>query len=360
VYAAIPVLAGRIPPDFFSVFISCAIGMTVVIASALLAIYLGPLFGIIRENSTFGEVVRAGDSKRKNWLRLRLHIQRPSEIAFFYENRSRAFHRNEGLVRWGVGFGGLLALLCGTHFGFYYMLRLSGQWPPYEFHVLNLTIHGCALALASFAFSHAKNTTYLRLPFIRGWTCEVSRLDTTAFLVFALISTVVSIAVPYWFERAVALPGGKSVFPGSPSQFVRVVFEGTAVISLGGLVLYAFQRLACLGAWIKSTAFVGMLALYFVIFTLFPAVFSAMILDIRELREVQLLADLAPYLGMTSPAMVLSYLFGELISRFPRNPSTVPFYAFHGLLLAFALFQIRRRGRQVRKMYLAEPAPESP
>ena len=110
VYSSIPELAGEVPASFLPVFIACAVGLTVVIGVSLFAIHLGPLFGIIRENSTFGEVVRQGDSKRKRWFRLRLHIQRPSEIAFFYENRSGAFRRNEGLIRWGFGFAGLLLL----------------------------------------------------------------------------------------------------------------------------------------------------------------------------------------------------------------------------------------------------------
>jgi len=104
VYSAILFLAGQIPENYFSVFASCAICLSSVIGISLFAIYLGPLYGIISENSTFGEVIRKGDAKKKRKFRMRLHIQRPSEIAFFYENRSKALSSNEGAIRWGTGF----------------------------------------------------------------------------------------------------------------------------------------------------------------------------------------------------------------------------------------------------------------
>jgi hypothetical protein len=44
--------------------------------------------------------------------------------------------------------------------------------------------------------------------------------------------------------------------------------------------------------------------------------------------------------------------------RFPSDVSTAPFYVVHGVLLGLTLFEIRRRGRKVRAMYLAEPVRE--
>jgi len=39
--------------------------------------------------------------------------------------------------------------------------------------------------------------------------------------------------------------------------------------------------------------------------------------------------------------------------------STIPFYVVHGALLSLTVFEIRRRGRKLREMYLAGPAKEA-
>lgn len=194
VYQSVPYYQNAIPTAFFPVFLSCAIGMTLVICVSLFAIYVGPLFGIIQENSTFGEVVRAGDSKRRRWFRMRPHIQRPSEIAFFYENRSEQFRRWEGLIRWGIGFCGLTLVSIAASAGLLWLVTFvpvlrGGNWPPwfrYEVSITYLTIHGVGLVLAMLLFSHGKNSAYLRIPVFRGRMTEVSRLASGYHLLSAV------------------------------------------------------------------------------------------------------------------------------------------------------------------------------
>ncbi len=373
VFSSIPFLSGQVSTDFLPVFVWCAASMTALIGVSLFAIHLGPLYGIIRENSTFGEVVRQGDSKRKRWFRLRLHIQRPSEIAFFYENRGPAFRRNEGVLRWGVGFCGLLllssaALLTVLYFTSKFLAGWgrTGDWWVYEFHAFYLSIHGCGLALGVLLFSHTKNSTYLRLPLCCGATAEVSRLDTSAFLLFALLSTAAAIATPYYFEQTFAAPGGHTVFPdridaayGRPMDYARVAVEGSAVISVAGLVVYAFHRLACLLMWIKSAAFVGVAALYFSVVCMLPLFVAMLCLEVPELRNVQPFARWAPMLAMVSPITVVMSLFNEMGSRFPRDVSAAPFYVVHSVLLALTIVEIRRCGRRLCAMYLTRPVRET-
>lgn len=374
VYSSIPFFDGRIPADFFTVFVSCATCMTAVIGVSLFAIYLGPLYGIIRENSTFGEVVRSGDSKRKRWIRLRLHIQRPSEIAFFYENRSRAFHRNEGLIRWGIGFCGLLLLSCAAYLTFVYLMStllaarggIPVRWWVFEFHTIYLSIHGCGLALGMLVFSHAKNSTYLRLPFSRGRMVEASRLDTTAFLLFTLISTAASIATPFHFERFFASPSGNTIFPdlmyatqGRAVDYVRIAVEGSLVISVAGLAVYAFHRFACLSTWMRSVSFVAVAIVYLVAACILPVFFVMLFLETPELRSVQAFQDWGPTFAMASPFAVMMSLFKEMGSRFPRDVSTAPFYVVHGVLLGLTILGIRHRGRKLREEYLTGPARET-
>lgn len=373
VWASLPSWSGYVAESFLWIFISCTLCLTAVIGVSLVAISLGPLFGIIRENSTFGEVVRAGDSKRKRWFRLRLHIQRPSEIAFFYENRGETFRANEGLIRWGAGSVLLLILFGGWYLGFFYV---ASQWPiasgggfrraywVYDFHVTYLTIHGLGLALAAFVFSHARNTTYLRIPFVRSRPVEVSRLDTAAFVWFAVLSTIACIAVPFQFERLVALPQQTTVFPflmygtdGRPVDYVRVAVEGSLVIFVAGVTTYTLYRYVCLATWLKSAAFVGVAGFYFFVVCLIPVFCTVLVFEVPALYGIRALSDWTPTFAMLSPFTPIMVLFNEAGSRFPKDVSTIPFYVGHGLLIAWALFAIRRRGPHVRRMYLETSSP---
>lgn len=374
VYSSMPMFDGRYPADSTAIFVACAGSLSAVICVSLFAIYLGPLYGLIRENSTFGEVVREGDSQRKRWFRLRLHIQRPSEIAFFYENRSQSFRHHEGLIRWGIGFGGLLALSTAASLTFAYLLSrfvIVPGGPPfrmwvYDFHMTYLVIHGIGLVLAVFVFSHTKNSTYLRLPFIRGKGVEVSRLDTTAFLLFLLISTALAIATPFYVEQHFALPGGITVFPrlmyvtnGRPVDYLRIAVEGSVVISVAGLVVYAIHRLGCLVTWIRSATFLGAAAFYCAAVCFVPGFVAMFFLEFRELRDIPFFQVCAPKLAMVSPIIVIMNLFNEMGSRFPSSASTVPFYVVHAGLLGLSVSGIHRRGKKLRELYLKSPMPEA-
>ena len=372
VFTAIPYFDGRITEGFLPVFLSCAVGMSAVAGTALAAIYLGPLYGIIRENSTFGEVVRTGDASRKRWFRLRLHIQRPSEIAFFYENRDESFRRHEGLLRWGFQLLALLAISGAVSLVIFSLLStgLATQggmrWWVYDFHLFYLTILGCGLALATFVFSHAKNSMYLRVPFCFGKTVEVHRLDTTAFLIFLLFSTAAAIATPIVFDQFVAMPLGHTVFPeptsfsqARPVDYFRVAVEGSIALSTAGLVVYALHRLACQLTWLRSAAFAGVAGSYFIAVCLLPIFFAMLFLEVPQLRRVELFSDWAPVAAMASPLTVLMVLFNEMGARFPSEISTAPFYLGHGVLLGATVLEIRRRGRKLREEYLLRSAAEA-
>jgi hypothetical protein len=374
-YKAMPFFDGRYPQDVLPIFVSCVVGISVVICVSMFAISLGPLYGIIRENSTFGEVVRAGDTKRRRWLRLRPHIQRPSEIAFFYENRSQSFRQHEGGIRWGLGLGGITLLSVGAFLTFVYLVAtyvVVPGGPPYrywvyDFHMTYLWIHSVGVLLAIFLFSHSKNTTYLRIPIIRGREAEVSRMDTTAFLLFLVVSTTGAIMAPFYFERMFALPGGDTIFPemmyvteGPRLDYLRIAVEGNVVISIAALVIYSMHRFLCLLSWMRTGAFLGLIGGYFVAVCGIPVFFAMFIMEMhREFDRFDFLAECAPSLAMISPVAVISNLFREMGPRIPRDTSTVPFYVAHAFLLAVIIFGIRRRSRKLREQYLQGPVPEA-
>lgn len=372
-YASIPELDGTVSQRFLPVFFACAGCMAGLSGLALFGIALGPLYGIIRENSTFGEVVRDGDSKRKRWFRMRLHIQRSSEMAFFYENRSQVFLRNEGLLRWGLSSCGLAALSFAAYAVEIYtttqFVRLATPtgrpWWVLPFHCTTLTIHGVGLALAAILFSHAKNTTYLRLPFLLGRKVEVSKLDTVAFLMFLTLSTAGSIATPYVFDQINAGLTGYSIFPdrvdlgwrqANTIDLVRIAVEGTAIISVAGLTIYAFQRYLCLLTWLRSVTFVSLAVLYMIFVCLLPALIAVALLEIHEFRSFEPIAVHAPKIAAISPSMVIYYLLnGELGRPFPNDISTAPFYVVHIFALGLTLWALHRQGKKLRQAYLTAP-----
>ena len=374
VLTSIPQFIGVVDRSYVPKFVACTMGMSMFIGFSLLAIYLGPLYGIIRENSTFGEVVRAGDSKRKRWFRFRPHIQRSSEIAFFYVNRGRWFTRHEGFIRWGTGFCSLLLMAVIAHG----ITMLGTQknlinWNlnyfyAYSFHAIILSIHGFGLLLAMILFSHAKNTTFLKIPFLFGRKIEVSKLDTTAFLLFWLFSTAAAIAVPLIFEHYAAAPAGKTVFPvsqqsipdGPVMDFFQGLLESTIVISIVGLVLYAFHRALCQAMWMKSMSITLVLVLYGVLVWLTPVLFGAFLLEgMVELRHIQFLTNLAPLVAAVSPMVTVTLAFaGRMGGAFPTEMSKLPFYLFHAAFLLLTLFQIRRGGRKLREEYMPDPKRE--
>jgi len=371
VYSAMSVTDSELGQSFLSVFCSSAVAMAVVIIVAMCGVSMGPLFGIIQDNSTFGEVVCKGDAKRKRRFRFRMHIQRPSELSFFYENRSMAFRNWEGLIRWGFTLGGLLVLSCGAFtlfawfMGSYVVINQGAYWID-DLHGMNLTIHGFSMAFALLLFSHGRNTTYLRIPFVAGKRVEVSRLDTTAFLLFLLASSACCIAVPFILDVYAAGPAGNSVFHdsdrgfrGSPIDYVQVCLGGAWVMSVSAVTIYAFHRMLCLRMWLRSGSLALAAGLYFVLVCIGPLLLSAFCLEFHELRDVVILQNWAPSFAMLSPLTVMMYLFRGLGSRFPEYLSSLPFYILHLLLVAGALLGTRLYGRQLRSSYLPDRCEEA-
>jgi hypothetical protein len=346
----------------------------------MLAIYLGPLYGIVRDNSTFGEVVHAGDSKRKRRLRLRFHIQRSSEIAFFYQNRTGWLMRHEGLIRWGSGFGALACLslmVYGIDIGIvadHVRESLRSQsavsiqtqnWWVENFHTSVLFTHGMGLALAAILFSHAKNTTYLRVPVVRGITAQAASLDTWAFLLFLLLSSVGALITPRILERFVLAPHNLTAFPpvnlnvavaqsGRMLDAHRFSYEGTAIITVLAVVIYLAQRLVCLGMWMKTLAAFVTGALYIAVVAALPIILSAVVLESFDVQySLPIITQIAPFVASCSPVMALVIAQQGVPGHpFPNNLTTTLFYVVHAFLFLGLLLIYRRSASRVRKLYL--------
>jgi len=376
VYSASGMIEDEYFRSFSSVFASCALGMMTVTGMALAAISVGPLYGIIRDNSTFGEVVRAGDSKRKRRFRFRLHIQRPSELAFFYENRDDKLRRFEGLLRWGAGLVLLavpVALVWKVYIDvilrFFKAMSSGGElygWFFAELMTACHTIHGVTLLIATLLFSHSRNTTYLRVPLIPGRRVSVSSLDTLCFVLVLLFSTGMTLGFPAWFNLSLVVPSSLSEAVESynysrmtSANFVSEGWKGTIVLSLTAVTVYLLQRTLCLAMWMKSVSFFLVVVLYGVLICVLPMAFGLMMGEVHELREYQLLYRSGPAIAAASPAMILGTQYWGRPNSFLYDPPWAMFYVVHGSLILVSVLLLRRLSRTLRLEYLKAAAKEN-
>ncbi len=360
---------------YFSAFASCAMGMSVITCMAFAGIYLGPLYGIVRDNSTFGEVVKPGDSRRKRRFRFRLHIQRPSEIAFFYENRGNTFRRYEGLVRWGTTMICLLVpvVLAWTLFVSSQVRtvpNLTGgisweQWWAAEFHVICHVFHGLGMVSAVFLFSHARNTTYLSLPLLFGWKAKVAHLDWIGFILILFLSTTAAIGVPLVFNLIVATPAGTTVFPehmyvsdvGNAIDYVRVSIEGTLALSVAAVTVYLLQRTICLYAWLKSAAMIIVAMFYVGFVCVIPAVVGIFGYEMLRYPQYAAFRDVAMPVAAISPFVFLMNLYQESPQEW-HGVSGLPFYIVHVVLMVVSVLLMWQRSQRLQLDYPTPPVKE--
>lgn len=358
---------------YFSAFASCAMGMSVITCMAFAGIYLGPLYGIVRDNSTFGEVVKPGDSRRKRRFRFRLHIQRPSEIAFFYENRGNTFRRHEGLVRWGTTMACLLlpVALAWTLFVSSYFRMVPTvignswqEWWAAQFHVFCHVFHGFALVIAVFLFSHARNTTYLQLPVLFGWKAKVAHLDWIGFVLILFLSTTAAIGVPLVFNLVVAAPNETTVFPemyvhdgGNTVDFVRVSIEGTLALSVAAVTGYLLQRTICLYTWLKSAAILIVAMFYVGFVCVIPAVVGIFSYEMLRYPQYAAFRDVAIPVAAISPFVFLMNLYKESPQEW-HGVSKLPFYVVHSVIMVACVLLMWRRSRRLQLDYPEPPVKE--
>lgn len=354
--------------SFSSVFLSCLLVMTGISVVALVGLQLGPLYGFTKENSTFGEVVRVGDSRKKRRFRFRLHIQRPSEIAFLYENRGETLRSCEGLLRWGIGFAFLVAS-AGTAWGLFVMMmewqtfnmKTFGyfqMWMLDELSMTCLILHSIPLAGAILLFSHGKNTTYMSVPFMFGKNVEVSRLDTAFFVILLILQTAVTVAYPAWYaeqhlstvNRTVAMVEA-GLTDESVARLLNSVGKGTAILNVSAIVICLIHRTNCLFVWMKSASFAWTVISYCVLVVLFPMMLGVMMVSADDLNVTPVLRNFGPWTAMLSPVGALSLLFDGLPRSFVGKFNSLPFYAGHAGIALFCVLVIRKRGPRLRMEY---------
>lgn len=352
--AAAPMFGSQI--GYAETFVLTTVVMSAVIVAGLLQLHFGPLFGLIRDNSAFGEVVHEGDNRLKRRFRFRLHIQRPSELAFFYQNRSPLLSRWEGLIRWG---GSLLLL--GSVAGFGCTLLFAG---------LRIMLIGTTAALAANAgyitsvvqaayvagqlgtaatavaailmFSHNRSTFSMPISVIPGIRLRVGTLDWFAFVL--LLGGTAAAVTLILLDAAGPCRGLMSVAREQPSEYVaqfanvdltRWAIEPQLIVVTAALTLYLMQRYLCLHFWSRIMTSILTGFLWFFGLGVVP-IATGMMLHERGFR----IETLDRYSELGLPMALLSPFMAS-ITRFGEGPHSLkwdhPLYGFYGLNIAIWL-----------------------
>jgi len=352
--ATAPMLGSQL--RYAEIFLLTTVCMSGGIVVGLLQLHFGPLFGLIRDNSAFGEVVHDGDNRLNRRFRFRLHIQRPSELAFFYQNRSQLMTRWEGLIRWG---GSLLLL--GTIAGFGCTLLFAGlRIMPVGTNTALAAKAGYAASVVQAAyvagqlgtvavavaavlmFSHNRCTFSLPIRVVPWIRLRAGTLDWVAFLlVVGGTATAVSLIL---LDAAGPCQRLMSVAAGQPSEYIaqfatvqvtRWAVEPQLIVVTAAMTVYLMQRNFCLHFWSRILASILTGFFWFFGLAIVPLV-TGLMLHERGFR----IETLDRYSELGLPLALLSPIMAS-ITRFAEGPHNMkwdqPLYGFYGLNIALWL-----------------------
>lgn len=352
--AAAPMFGSQI--GYTETFVLTTVVMSAVIVAGLLQLHFGPLFGLIRDNSAFGEVVHEGDNRLKRRFRFRLHIQRPSELAFFYQNRSPLLSRWEGLIRWGgsllllgsvAGFGctllfaGLRIMLIGTNAALAANAGYITSVVQAAYVAGQLGTAATAVA-AVLMFSHNRSTFSMPISVIPGIRLRVGTLDWFAFVL--LLGGTAAAVTLILLDAAGPCRGLMSVAREQPSEYVaqfanvdltRWAIEPQLIVVTAALTVYLMQRYLCLHFWSRIMTSILTGFLWFFGLGVVP-IATGMMLHERGFR----IETLDRYSELGLPMALLSPFMAS-ITRFGEGPHSLkwdqPLYGFYGLNIAIWL-----------------------
>jgi hypothetical protein len=368
--ATVPMLGS--PLGYAEIFVLTTLCMSAGIAVGLLQLHFGPLFGLIRDNSAFGEVVHHGDNRLRRRFRFRLHIQRPSELAFFYQNRSPLLTRWEGLIRWGgsllllgtiAGFGctllfaGLRAILVSTTVAQAANAGYITASVQAAYVAGQLGTAGTAV-LALLLFSHSRSTFGMPVSVVPGIRLRVSTLDWASFLlVVGGTATAVSLilldsAGPCQQRFSVAVDQSSDYI----AQFGRVslsrwAVEPQIIVFTSAITVYLLQRNFCLYFWSRLMASILTGFLWFFGMAVVPLALGLMLHERAfRIETLDRYWELGLPMALLSPIMASIVRFAEGPHNLAWNTSLTGFYGLNiavWFVLGTILILRERRLKQV-------------
>lgn len=362
--SAVPLLSW----SFTTTWLLSMLMMSACCVACVLMLKLGPLYGIIRDNSTFGEVVLKGDSGRKKWLRIRPHIQRPSELAFFYQNEHGILRRFEGTVRTGLS----LLLVSGFVFGATALIGLvfalnpnfwNTDFPRDEvsavFFGFVTALLSFSLVFASYFFSHPVNTVFQKLPIFGRRMLTVSAWDWCGFLLSAVLTVAAAGGIFWWVETALANPQQSTLFNSANSgqwgwqaDWAHVARCTFVVIPFCGLTFYLWQRYFCLSFWTREGALVAAITAYGGFMCFVPLLFWGAVSEFPQLFPEDGIGRLFLNICDVSPLITVVKFWNNLPPGYPPGRSIVPFFAGHAAVCLLLMWGIHRSSVKLRKRYI--------
>lgn len=381
--SAILEIDGNEARSFFSVWVSSLAGMGAVTVYSLAGIWFGPLAAVHRETSTFGEVVCPGDATRKRWFRMRFHIRRSGEMAFFYMNRAAVKGPAEVLFRWGLPL--CLLLLSVFAAGLFMWLdfrrvfELSDGTPIdletarakgtrlLDYLIGQQTVVGLTTFFAALVFTHSRQTAGLRLPLLSQLRLSPLLLDSICFLSLLAAAGgsnwICGMAMnDYWMQ----LSGSPTLIPAeipeqdagsgaaSPSsipdsyvsryaglRFDKLLAVVLALHLMSALTLWSCLQLAARLTW--SWGFAALLTVpgYLFIVWLVPT-FTAVVFDEIYIAGFQ---EFARQFGLVSPLTGFLIHHREMGRIYGNENPMLPFWILHSVLCVGSVWLLRRRER---------------
>ena len=255
-------------PAQVALFLAASAGVAGV---CLVYLLLGPLSCIVQENSTFGEVVMKGDSKRRSFLKKRAMIRRRSEVSFFYENRHPALQKWDFLLRWGVAellFFGLLLLLQvlpDIIIGLDINLDDAGE----ELYLYVMLFASAQILASALFFSEDITTERIRFRGIEAGTIDRLFFFSNLVMVLAAAGICLSLIQRDLMESMVA-EYQLGIGRWRPVEYHYTVT--LAALFVGGFGFYWFYLWLCGRLWSKFGAFALAVFIYGVLAFLLPMI----------------------------------------------------------------------------------------
>jgi hypothetical protein len=250
-------------------------------------------------------------------------------------------------------------------------LSMRKQRAGYDLFYLGINglaeaLHGSSLLLGILFFSRARNTMYWKVPFVFGRKVSVATLDWSCFLFIMALSTGLCYGIPVLFHHWYHLPNELPGMPGPVTSLTSstwyadrysnfdvwlVHLECTSVLTISGLTIFLIVRSMCLLTWVRTIAVLTGGTIYF-FFCLPGPFFFAGLAEFAVSSRFDISAGPSKVLAMMSPIAVFGVNIREIGMPFADDDSTLPFYLFHGLIIACCLAFIRKVGGSLKRTSL--------
>ncbi|MBN2711926.1 MAG: hypothetical protein JXR97_05740 [Planctomycetes bacterium] len=287
----------------FFLFYSAIIG-----AIALVALLLGPVNCIVKENSTFGAIVLDGDMKKKSLFTKRFNLRRRSEISFFYENRTAFLTRWEGLFR---HFGVLLTFTIIVVVACAFLNYYSQQFRQGEYYLASVWIYGIVMFAASLFFCNDRSIE-LTPQRIGNRSYTSGRLDWFCYTIFCFICILLGCGIPVIRDYL----SGSAWYKNGPTrswdfEMANELRRSVPFIILSFAQFYTMLRYFGTRYWLRAQA-IGVSTLLLVALWLAP--YGIAVAMMNSFDGIPYVIEIMSWVACLSPIPFMLWFFDSSLS----------------------------------------------